>query len=372
MASATPPPSPSPLLAVRSGYCTEEDRNFDVWGQYGANKVFVTRNNSGFATQFRFTGTGSSTRVQNGATLRSGGVSLSTHLIQVSDNVVLVAFKLQNDNSAAVSVDVSCAADLNVEGIDSSACRALDGGSGFSVSGSRFTFSMIGRSCSLVHDISTYWFGSRSASSLYDWDPTSAASFSGTDSACSWSWQKVSVPPGQWVAISSLWRSGDGFSDPPLLLLDQSAIPSSVGRSQILQVPGSVAPISPSVTIDILLMIDGTVTEVNFPGSSLSPGPFTLPLALLSYPLALGTHRFACYAVDRPYGRISTGVSASLEVVPDAMVSRSPSRAATASPGRLARPLPCPPARPRWSGGHRQGHPRTDASACYGAGRGAE
>jgi hypothetical protein len=106
------------LLPLRFAYSTVANHNFRVWGQAPTGKIGITHFDEGFQTRFRLSGSTSELRVTGGSTFRSNGIVLTTHLTQVTDNVVLVAFKVQNDNEFDTSVDIGCSADLDVDGLN--------------------------------------------------------------------------------------------------------------------------------------------------------------------------------------------------------------------------------------------------------------
>jgi hypothetical protein len=247
--SLTPLPTPTPLMDLEFGTDVDSNHNFDIWGLAGATRIPITNNFQGFQTRIRVSNSNEQL-VNQMDVLRYNGVSVSTHLIRITGNVLLIAFKIQNFNPSVTSVDVGLNTNLWVDGVDTTKCYFLPDNQGFYILRQNYGFTLIGRSYSLVRELSTYWYGF--SLFLYDnyWNQVSG-NYVSINPSCAFSWQAISLQPNAIATVGILLRSGEFMGDPPLLSFDPTAIPTIVGRLQTFDIHGSVETSPQGLTVDL-------------------------------------------------------------------------------------------------------------------------
>jgi hypothetical protein len=95
---------------------------------------------------------------------------------------------------------------------------------------------------------------------------------------------------------------------------------------------GQIVSASPSIVVDLILVIDDDLTNLHFISRSLNPGFINLAILLSNYNILIGFHKFSFYVIDRPYGRISNARTYDIEILHDATISLSPSATISKSP----------------------------------------
>jgi hypothetical protein len=331
--TSSPAPTPSSLMPVRYGLAGL-GYSFELWGLNGLSHI--TMSSSGFTTRMRISDV-LSTVAQWDSPLVHNGVILTHNSTQVSDCTVLIVLKLVNGNSGSMSVDVESDTDLCISGISNSPrCDDIAQGRGFSVGSDSLRFSFILGNYPLIRPVSSYWFGSQNNRSSNYWNQVTFDSVIGLDSGCIWSWQGIMIAPGGVVTVGVLFRSGRFLDNGPELSIFRGPFESLIPVSEALNVNGSVISIVPGLVFDLLLVIDDDLNDIRFAQRSMVSGSFAFALALSSFGISLGSHNVTFYAVDDPYGRISSGVSFFVEVVISSTIAATGSAAASISLSALA------------------------------------
>jgi hypothetical protein len=153
------------------------------------------------------------------------GVTIVSNFTFLSDNALLVGFRLENSNSSNTSADVAVYSDIYFDGDDNAPVAGLPDEQGFVIYSSSNAFGVICRSYPLVRNVSAYNFA---AFTNFDrWAQTSASSLSMVDSAMAFSWQNITIPSGGAVTLSAIMRSGNFDTQLPVLTIDQ--VPTGSG-----------------------------------------------------------------------------------------------------------------------------------------------
>jgi hypothetical protein len=214
-------------------------------------------------------------------------------------------------------IDIGVATDVNFDGQDDALITAIDGRHGFSILSEKNVLTVITGGYPLVTNVSTSWFGVYWTAGENAWAQVNKSSFSGGDSAFSFTWQGISLPAGATVTKSVIIRFGHSETS-HMTLTGTFTLPSGLVYNQgPLSITGtataSIAPTSDAVRL--FLVIDRDLTSLTELGGSYSIGSsFTLSLIPANYSLLTGIHEFAIYAIDAD-GDVSAPQSATLTVV---------------------------------------------------------
>jgi hypothetical protein len=280
--------------------------SFEIFGIKPTGSYASTSSTRGYATRMRIAGSISSIWPYNGA-LQFNGVTLTSHFTLLGGSAVLIAFRLANNNSVTTSVDVECDTDLYVDGRDSAPISDLGNNQGFIMQGTNYNFTLIGRSYPLVRDVSSYWFGHYSDRTSNYWIQSTTNYYTG-DSGCTWSWQGISIPAGQFSTISLIMKSGQLIPGNPILRISKGAIPPTAFISDSITVRGFVHDFRSHSLIDLYAVFDSDLLRV-FSVRQLIPSgsEFNCSIILLAYNLTSGVHQLSIYAVDHNCSRVSPG-----------------------------------------------------------------
>jgi hypothetical protein len=295
----------------------------------------------GFDARLRIGGNLSRPAVACSRSLANVKLSIST--LAYAQNAGLIIFNLTNSNPTTVLVDLEVDGDLDLRGVDDPPIAALPGGRGLITWSDRYALTFLLRSSPLVTDVTTFWFGR--ADDLEDnyWVQQKAELFYGDDSGLVWSYQRVSVPPGEVVTKAAIIKFGEAELNKLSLTLNLDAVPETVALTDVLNIPGVVTSDVPNAVIQLLTFVDGSYGAIYRWRTAVAPGKeFSFPFSAKSFQVGTGSYTFSVYAVDQ-VGTLSAAAKISLSVLaPTATVKRSP--AATALP-RKTRTPPRPPTR---------------------------
>jgi hypothetical protein len=194
--------------------------------------------------------------VTGGQTQTLLGVTISTHWNFLSENAVLIAFKLMNSNLLSQMVDVGVDSDIYFDGNDGASVESLSNDMGFVMYSSINSFTIIGRSYPLVRDLTTYWFGSQGSRSSYYWTQISSTSISGVDSGMTFSWQQILIPSNGSVTVSVIMRSGNFDPMSPILNMTNTIIPSQIPLTGSFSIHCSVSDSHSSVLVNLIMVIN--------------------------------------------------------------------------------------------------------------------
>jgi hypothetical protein len=244
-------------------------------------------------------------------------VFLSVTSRAISVNAVVLSMQVENRGAAATVADIGVTADINFDGLDGAPCSALPGRRGFTVHSSQNALTFITSGYPLVTDASTFWFGVYWNRSENGWTQVVEDSFSGTDSAMSFTWQGIAVGPGARVRKSAIVRFGSFETSHITLTLTFPQPVGAIEADTALLITGEVrassAPSSPGLRLFLSIDEADAVDLIEIPGTFVLDVPIALSLIPAHYGLRNGTHRLAFYAIDAD-GDVSDAQSARFEI----------------------------------------------------------
>jgi hypothetical protein len=300
-ASHSPGPSISPRvnvpISVRNVSFADylPHPSFDIFGTLGNDTVLTTY--SGYFAGLRINDT--TVLLEYLHPIELWTVTLSVEWRRISTNAIVLTVVVSNANAHEVVVDVGVTADINFDGRDDAPCTAIAGRRGFTVHSGTNALTFITARYPLVTDVSTFWFGWYYNRTNNGWAQVPEDSFSEGDSALSFTWQGIEIADGGVVKKSVIVRFGQFETNRVTLTL--GVIPESVEIGKPLLITGSVrASGEPTdAGISLFLTIDGALDSLaQLSGAFTIVTPFTVPLVLGNYGVAIGPHRLSFYAVD--------------------------------------------------------------------------
>jgi hypothetical protein len=135
------------------------------------------------------------------------------------------------------------------------------------------------------------------------------------------SWQGISLSPGEEKTVSVIMKSGAFDSNSPTLTMDASAIPPACWQGQTLEINGFVTGINDTASITVILVINSDCSQIYTVVSGLgSEWSFAAELSLVTCRVSVGTSKLTFYAVDNS-GCVSSGVNFMTEVIAEASSS---------------------------------------------------
>jgi hypothetical protein len=258
------------------------------------------------------------------------GTTISTNVTQLSENAIFVAFRLQNSNASDQTVDVGVSSDVYFDRNDAAPIDALSNNRGFVMYSTANAFTLIGRDYSLVRSLTTYWFGALGSRSANLWTQTSATTFSGSDSAMSFSWQGILIPSGQSTTVSMIMRSGTFDSVAPTLMMTDTIFPAHALPTDLLRIRGRVSDAHSDASVRLLFVIDDDYSRVHWISPWFRAGSsFDMDISLSLYSMKVGSQMFGFYAVNN-VGCVSSGHLARVTIIPNPTATPLPSHSATA------------------------------------------
>jgi hypothetical protein len=275
---------------------------------------WATMTYDGFATRMRIDDELSDSP-RSAALLMFGGVTLNTSLVWLAGGAWLVRFRLTNGAESTKVVDLECDAELN-GGVSYSAVRDFDR-VGVVCNDGGFFWTCLCRSCPLVRDVSTYWIGSYAdlSNNTNYWTQSYIEGYgralsSRPDLGAAFSWQGLSLAPGESTTVGVVFQAGL-FRDKPVLTLSYESNGLIIDGAGLcsLDVIDPLMPIRLSGTIsnagkcNLYVVIDSDLSKLVLLGSNIVTS-FDINCSLTDL-VGLGTHRLLFCAVDQASGRIS-------------------------------------------------------------------
>jgi hypothetical protein len=326
-----PEPTPFPFLYMRSVNPSTYGYNFDIVGSETASGTEVwTITRVGFFTRFRV-----ADHESVGIQLRpvlNNAVNFTTTITTIGA-AAIVEFNAVNLAAFPQNITIAVEVDISVNGFDDAPCYDMGNLDGFRVHGYQAQFRFYCRHHPLVTDVSTYWFGEYASAMRNRYVQTTASQFSGSDSACAFTWQNVTVPGGSSIPLTMVIAGGVG-SNPPTLDLSDTTILSTIDWDTPITIAGHADdPENELVTIIAVFDEDPSRAAriaVEIPsGSSFSHSILLTDFAAASR----GIHQLDVYAFDHS-GMTSPAVSFSFFVnapTPRPSASPIPTPSASAS-----------------------------------------
>jgi hypothetical protein len=328
--SALPAPTVPPGIVIPIVAQCAELANFELLGVGDSGTIRVGYN--GFSTRLRIDGVRSEDAIGcQDVTL--SGVTISTSLFRLSQNAVLVTFRLRNAAEELRTVDVLSDIDVLFDGNDAAPVQSYNGNQAVVIYNERYVFSIVGRNASLVTDVSGAWYGPLDQlAANYLSDATELVE--NVDSAVAFSWQSVQIDSGATVVKRVVMEFGRPNAKTLTLTL---AVPPSVGAIETIQVTGTLYDSDVNERISIILILDDDSSSVLQVASGL-PATGAIAFQFSASLVEPGSRKFAFYAVDS-IGTISNEASQTVVVTgpartPSLSIRQSPTRSQTRSPPR--------------------------------------
>jgi hypothetical protein len=230
----------------------------------------------------------------------------------ISANAFVLAFKLQNADTSAISVDIAVTNDAHLQN-DSPRVGMIGSSQGFVVASNVYAVSFICRMNALVTDVSTYWYGYYSDKSSNNWTQTTADSYTG-DSAFAFSWQSISIPPLGNTTRSIIVKFGTFDPGVVMLTLQMLSLPSPFSADGNVSVIGFISSLNISDIVRLVGVIDQDTTQIFFGGSYSIDASFLYSFSPADYGVYVGRHDFTFCGVNA-MGSISNAVTFTLDLI---------------------------------------------------------
>jgi hypothetical protein len=166
----------------------------------------------------------------------------------------------------------------------------------------------------LVTDASTFWFGPWGQRVPNFWAQVEEATFSGDDSAMSFTWQNISVGSGLSLVKSFIARFGP-FESSHLTLEIQVGV-TTVAATESLSITAAASASRPATgpEITVLVQVDHDPALLYDVAGEFAIGvPFALAIAPQSVGVLTGIHSLTFFAVDAD-GDVSDGRSVTITI----------------------------------------------------------
>jgi hypothetical protein len=323
--SFSPSPYPTQTAAPpRPITCVLAPWSFNIYGydEYGM-EIWTTW--TGYSALLRVGDDMGMVEGPNPARINDVTLSLSPSVI--TDNTVLLGFILKNHAGTVQSVDVGVSTDINFDGEDDALVSEIDAGSGFVVSSVHNAISFILRHSVLVTDVSTFWYGLNAMRWFNNWTQIYERVADVADSGITFSWQGISLLPGQEIVGSALVFFGVHFAREIGLTLAFPALPGGgLDYKRSLTINGTVTGSDPG-PFTLIVAVDNLASVVRVAGIApvVANQPFQFGFRAMDYGAVEGFHQFSFYAID------SVGNSSPLQSLIVTVIAPSATPTATAS-----------------------------------------
>jgi hypothetical protein len=280
--------------------------SFDITG----NDDRIRTSYGGYYALLRVNGSSGIIKGATGAEI--DGVLLSFHPTLISENAVLLAFRLQNGADSPRVADVGVSADVFFDGNDGAIISQIEPGDGFIIASPDNALTFLLRDSTLVTSVDTFWYGERIDGAHNNWTQTTANSVAVEDSAFTFSWQNLSLAPGEIQAVSVIAKFG--FENAPVgLILTFPVLPDGVLFYQdTITISGQVTATGP---VSLLVTVDDPSFAFELDTGPYEPDvPISFPFTPVDHAIGEGLHIFSFYAVDS-IGNVSPPQSFSASVI---------------------------------------------------------
>jgi hypothetical protein len=274
-----------------------DSENFEISGDDWEETIQVSLYGRGFTTRLRI-GHELSTSVIHCEPLTFLGVTIYTNVTKIAINTVLMNFKVVNGNSTAQTVSFETNADIHFDNNDFAPVQDYKR-QGFIIYSERHAISFLGKNWPLVDDVSTYWFGYHSMMASDLWKQGLDEALYGSDSAFAFTWQNVTIQPGQHASRSAIMKWGVPVLNVIEMTIDTSPFGTHVYIGATLRLTAHLWSNNPAETASILLVLDGDSSMV-YRLADREPVNvnFQFDLVLSHLHIGTGVHTFGFYAID--------------------------------------------------------------------------
>jgi hypothetical protein len=259
------------------------------------------------------------------------------HPTHISLNVLVLCFRLHNENPFPQTADIGLSNDIAFDGILYASLSSIGSNDGFMIYGSRYAMTWRCRASPLVSAVSTYWFGVYSNRTANNWTQSPVDSLVNIDSGFTVSWQGISVP-GNGIATRSLIEKFDIYNaDQIMLSLTFPSSPDPLYYMNSIEFPGYVQSSNSSDLLRLLIVIDDDTSRI-FRTSTAYPvvNIFVFEFRPSDYSIGEGLHNISFYAVNWE-GSISDP-----QILHLAVIAPTPSPSSSVHPNPTRSPQPTP------------------------------
>jgi hypothetical protein len=231
----------------------------------------------------------------------------------ISTNAIVLSVTVQNEGFENDWADIGISSNVYLDdsghgGGDSAPLSDISPGLGFQARSNRYQLTFICRGHPLVTDVATYWFGRLDEDcTIWQWlQKSDESDVSGVDSAMGFSWQNISVPPGETATESMIIKFGPYKLFTVCVTWNPVSAPSPLYLWSSLSIAGS----SCRSGIDrqqLYAAIDDRYSTIVALGSSFPAGSsFAVDFSPSDVGSSIGLHRFSFYVINQ-YGDVSSG-----------------------------------------------------------------
>ena len=243
-------------VTVRFSHVTTADYN--IHGSYSGSDIQTTYSDSGYRTKFRVNG-GAEYEVTNGTGSGSNVVCTTTGTPISNGAYIKVNYKLKNNSSSEVTVDLASDADIQIGSNDDAPITKISGNRGFTMSdGKNHMFTFLCRdSYGVSPNVTAFWFGQYGDREKHRWDKSDVSINSltdGTDSGMIFSWQNQKIPANGEINLSVLFGIGE-LNEPPTLTVE-SSFEDHYFVNEEVDIFGRVGDKDTSDTVKIIYAVD--------------------------------------------------------------------------------------------------------------------
>ena len=243
-------------VTVRFSHVTTADYN--IHGSYSGSDIQTTYSDSGYRTKFRVNG-GAEYEVTNGTGSGSNVVCTTTGTPISNGAYIKVNYKLKNNSSSEVTVDLASDADIQIGSNDDAPITKISGNRGFTMSdGKNHMFTFLCRdSYGVSPNVTAFWFGQYGNREKHRWDKSDVSINSltdGTDSGMIFSWQNQKIPANGEINLSVLFGIGE-LNEPPTLTVE-SSFEDHYFVNEEVDIFGRVGDKDTSDTVKIIYAVD--------------------------------------------------------------------------------------------------------------------
>ena len=243
-------------VTVRFSHVTTADYN--IHGSYSGSDIQTTYSDSGYRTKFRVNG-GAEYEVTNGTGSGSNVVCTTTGTPISNGAYIKVNYKLKNNSSSEVTVDLASDADIQIGSNDDAPITKISGNRGFTMSdGKNHMFTFLCRdSYGVSPNVTAFWFGQYGDREKHRWDKSDVSINSltdGTDSGMIFSWQNQKIPANGEINLSVLFGIGE-LNEPPTLTVE-SSFEDHYFVNEEVDIFGRVGDKDTSDTVKIVYAVD--------------------------------------------------------------------------------------------------------------------
>jgi hypothetical protein len=340
--SQFPAPTLPPGPALPISVVCDVGENFDIRsGDMGTTY-------SGWNTELRapnFFGQISTGRASGCQNVTVNNVLLTTNFTKLSENCVLVTFRLENKGTWSPWLSIGVSARVAFDGDERAPIAAAAGGLVVYSMMNVMTVSV--RGLPLVNDASSVWFGPAENLPSGAYTNATEPDFHGAESAFAFSWIGMTLAAGERLSRSALVKLGaPNLSNLSLLLFTQG-LPTEMAIWDTVECSGRLEALVEDPDCWLFVVVDSDTGVVyrrkQVPANGLT---FSFQFSPADYTVSPGqSHTFIFCAVDS-VGTVSNAQSFTCRVLPVPTVSVTPKPSVTRSPPPAPTYPPAAPALP--------------------------